>query len=93
MSCSQLGLWRAVYDKEKETFRAVGLNWFYVWMLERKASTDAWHQGIGRHSEEEVAQITETDLEALSNVLGQHQLFPCLLLSFFLSFFVSFFLS
>lgn len=66
----QLGLWRAVYDKERETFKAVGLNWFYIWMLERKATTHAWHHGIGRHSEAEVALITETDLQALSSVLG-----------------------
>ena len=59
-----------MFDKKKETFTAIGLNWFYIWMLERKASTDAWHQGIGRHSEEEVAQITEADLQALSSVLG-----------------------
>jgi hypothetical protein len=59
-----------VHDKEKETFKAIGLNWFYIWMLERKARTDTWHHGIGRHSEQEVAVITETDLQALSNVLG-----------------------
>ena len=40
-------------------------------MLERKATTDAWHQGIGRHSEEEIAKITEDDLQALSSVLGK----------------------
>ena len=60
-----------MFDKEKETFTAVGLNWFYIWMLERKATTDAWHQGIGRHSEEEIAKITEDDLQALSSVLGK----------------------
>ncbi|PVD31944.1 hypothetical protein C0Q70_07370 [Pomacea canaliculata] len=71
----QLGLWRAVYDKEKETFRGIGLNSFYIWMLERKAKDDAWHHGIGRHSEEEVAVITEKDLWALSEILGDKHFF------------------
>ncbi|KAK7091684.1 failed axon connections homolog [Littorina saxatilis] len=71
----QLGLWRAVFDEQKETFKAIGLNWFFIWMLERKATTDAWSQGIGRHSQEEVAQITETDLQALSSVLGEKDYF------------------
>lgn len=71
----QIGLWRAVYDEEKETFRAIGLNAVYIWMLERKAQSDAYHQGIGRHSQEEVAQITEADLKALSNILGEKDYF------------------
>nr|KAG5699897.1 hypothetical protein BaRGS_018196 [Batillaria attramentaria] len=71
----QLGLWRAVYDEEKETFRAIGLNAFYIWMLERKAQSDAYHHGIGRHSEAEVASITEADLKALSDILGDKDYF------------------
>ncbi|XP_076456979.1 failed axon connections homolog [Babylonia areolata] len=71
----QLGLWRAVHDPEKEMFKAVGLKWLYIWMLERKARTDAWHQGLGRHSEEDLAAITEADLAALSAVLGEKDYF------------------
>ena len=67
---SQLGLWRAVHDPEKETFKALGLNWLYLWILQRKAETVGFHHGIGRHTQEELAQITETDLKALSDVLG-----------------------
>ncbi|KAL8561538.1 hypothetical protein ACOMHN_057231 [Nucella lapillus] len=71
----QLGLWRAVHDEQKETFKAVGLNWLYLWMLERKARTDAWHQGLGRHSQEELARLTEDDLQSLSSVLGDKDYF------------------
>ncbi|XP_056005699.1 failed axon connections homolog isoform X2 [Ostrea edulis] len=49
--------------------------WLYYWFVRRAIQSATWGHGIGRHSVEEVWCIAQSDIEALSNFLGDKKYF------------------
>lgn len=51
-------------------------------MIKRKVRNDLWNHGIGRHTEQEIYEIAERDLLAVSEILGHKNFLfgdkPCL---------------
>ena len=58
------------------------LKYLVFYMIRRKVWKDLWSHGIGRHTEQEIYGIAETDLLAVSEILGQKKFLfgdkPCL---------------
>ncbi|ESP02617.1 hypothetical protein LOTGIDRAFT_138075 [Lottia gigantea] len=50
-----------------------GFGWLPNKIINYKARKDCWAQGIGRHTKEEVLDIMESDVKALSNILGNQK--------------------
>ncbi|XP_015762677.1 PREDICTED: failed axon connections homolog [Acropora digitifera] len=52
------------------------------YMIKRKVRNDLWNHGIGRHTEQEIYEIAERDLLAVSEILGHKNFLfgdkPCL---------------
>ena len=71
------------YEREKIFGHLVlPLRYLVFYMVKRKVKRDLWSHGMGRHSEEELYGIAETDLLAVSAILGQMKFLfgekPCL---------------
>lgn len=62
--------WRLLLEKSGLVYKKLGLPSVVVWYLRRAARSGLRSQGFGRHSEQEVSQMMEDDLQALSQVLG-----------------------
>lgn len=64
-------LWRFVYTKGSTLPQVMPFVVEFTPMLEKKWKNAAFHQGMGRHSEEEAMSMAVKDLEALSVYLGK----------------------
>lgn len=67
-------LHRWVHEKEVPFLRVIKvslLTRLLMPIIRKRMRIQAWHQGMGRHSREEVALICEKDLQALSDILGK----------------------
>ncbi len=47
------------------------LNKLIMWYLHQLLKVQAWAQGMGRHTTEEIAHIAEQDVRAISVFLGK----------------------
>ena len=63
-----------VYDLQHGVDIATLLNvpWLVVRLAGNMIKKQSYSQGVGRHSEEEVQQVMEEDLQALSKFLGTY---------------------
>ncbi len=67
-----LVLFRWLYDNDKSMlFTAFKFGKLAMWYLRRGMRKKAWAQGMGRHTEEEMAQMMEKDLQGLSDFIGE----------------------
>lgn len=66
-------MWRLVLDKKSTIFRNLSIPVPVIWYMRKVSFGKLWSQGIGRHSEQEVTQIMEDDLAALSSIIGDQK--------------------
>ena len=64
-------LWRYQYDDRKFLNEVYQVPVLIIWYIAWLAGQQAYAQGMGRHSKEEVMDIAKGDLEALSTYLGK----------------------
>ncbi|XP_046581775.1 failed axon connections homolog isoform X1 [Haliotis rubra] len=66
-----VGLFRWQFDNDKSlVMNAFKLSKFTFLMFQRVLKKQAWNQGLGRHTEEEVAEMFKKDLQSLSDFIG-----------------------
>ncbi|XP_067667470.1 uncharacterized protein [Haliotis asinina] len=66
-----IGLFRWQYDNDKSfVMNALKLSKFTFWKFQRVLEKEAWSQGLGRHTEDEVAEMFKKDLQSLSDFIG-----------------------
>ncbi|XP_046374619.2 failed axon connections homolog isoform X1 [Haliotis rufescens] len=68
-----LVLCRWVYDNKDWLHRVVGVPKLLIWVVARNVKSQTNGHGIGRHGYEEMLQIMEADLRAISSYLGDKQ--------------------
>ncbi|RUS69960.1 hypothetical protein EGW08_022277 [Elysia chlorotica] len=66
-------MWRLVFDKDATIYNRMSIPKPVIWYMRRMSYGRLWSQGIGRHKEQEVTQIMEDDLSALSTMMGDHK--------------------
>ncbi|GFS27342.1 failed axon connections [Elysia marginata] len=66
-------MWRLVFDSDSTIYRRMSIPKPIIWIMRNQSSGRLWSQGIGRHSEQEVTQIMEDDLAAISGMMGDHK--------------------
>ncbi|XP_059170410.1 failed axon connections homolog [Physella acuta] len=62
---------RLVFEKCGTIYKKLGLPMFFIWYMRATAKGRLFSHGISRHSEDEVRQLMEDDLSAISAILGQ----------------------
>ncbi|XP_071112144.1 failed axon connections homolog [Haliotis cracherodii] len=70
--CWFLALIRWVYSRNAEfILEKFKLRKFIVWMVRRNVKKQAWNQGLGRHTEEEIVEMMNKDIQSLSDFIGR----------------------
>lgn len=63
--------WNHYFDLSLMT-QAMGMPYRLItWWVSRRMTTNAWAQGMGRHSLEEIEGILNDDLQAISDFIGE----------------------
>ncbi|XP_046344614.1 failed axon connections homolog [Haliotis rufescens] len=67
--------WNHYFDLSLMT-QAMGMPYRLItWWVSRRMTTNAWAQGMGRHSLEEIEGILNDDLQAISDFIGEKPFF------------------
>ncbi|XP_048247975.1 failed axon connections homolog isoform X2 [Haliotis rufescens] len=70
--CWFLALIRWVYSRNAEfILEKFKLRKFIVWMVRRNVKKQAWNQGLGRHTEEEIVEMMNKDIQSLSDFIAR----------------------
>ncbi|XP_071098066.1 failed axon connections homolog [Haliotis cracherodii] len=67
-----LALIRWIYSRDAsfilETFKFTK---FFLWTIRRHIKKQTWDQGLGRHTEEEIVEMMNKDIQSLSDFIGR----------------------
>ncbi|ESO93973.1 hypothetical protein LOTGIDRAFT_153451 [Lottia gigantea] len=66
-----LALCRWMYDETDKQW--MGLGWLVPKFIKRTVKKSTWAAGISRHTQKEVLEIMESDIKAISDILGSQK--------------------